>query len=319
MTTATAPRTDIHRTSQIVTEEYAYVFTFAHARMCGGWPEPSFNFNCALDRAEGGRRDRDATGEHVGGIHRADGRCCIVGLQAQRAVGAAKFADHGSPSTCTVCGARFNDGDVWFHEPTSTYLFIGHECAEKYQLLADRGDYNAFTTSRERGRAAYRLAQARKSAYDTFCEKHEGLAADLKVPHRIVEDIASKLRRYGSLSDAQVALVRKLANEVRNPPPAEAHVPAPEGRVEVTGTVVSIKPYTSDLYGTTMKMTVKVETPKGSWLCWGTVPAAIDPRRGDQVTFSATLKHGNEPHFAIYSRPTKARLVTPAPAQPQAA
>ncbi len=78
----------------------------------------------------------------------------------------------------------------------------------------------------------------------------------------------------------------------------ERHVAAPTGRVEVTGKVVSVKVHESD-YGSQLKMTVKVETPEGSWLVWTTVPAQIAEQeiKGKTVRFTATLSAGNTPPF----------------------
>jgi len=132
------------------------------------------------------------------------------------------------------------------------------------------------------------------------------------------------------MSEKQIALVQKLAAEVRNPPAQDAHVPAPEGKVVVRGKVVSVK-LVEGAYGVTTKMTVKVTTTDGAWLAWGTCPesllevahraqpgAAHEALRGREVEFSATLSRGRDAHFAIFKRPTKAVLLTPfaAPAPP---
>jgi hypothetical protein len=110
----------------------------------------------------------------------------------------------------------------------------------------------------------------------------------------------------------------------------EKHVPAPEGRVTVRGRVVSKKGVES-AYGWTLKMTVKVETTEGTWLAWGTVPADLaliqHPtieyqqtvlERGDEIEFTATLACGRDAHFAIFKRPTKARVIAFAPREPEA-
>jgi hypothetical protein len=148
--------------------------------------------------------------------------------------------------------------------------------------------------------------------------------------------MAQRFKTSCQLSDKQVAFALKLADEVRNPPPAERHVAAPieEGRQVVRGRVVSLKVHEGH-YGDTLKMTVKIETPDGSWLVWGTCPSAIAgdhltdgdvnaPRemvagveRGDEVEFSAKLKPGRDEHFALFSRPTKATIVRKAEKDPR--
>ena len=56
-------------------------------------------------------------------------------------------------------------------------------------------------------------------------------------------------------------------------------------------------------------MTVKVTTADGVYLVWSTVPAAINPRRGDRVRFTATLSRGRDSHFAFGKRPSKASIL----------
>ena len=317
MTTTT--RQDPHSVGSIVPANYRHVLTYALARTVDGWPEPSFAVNCMLDRRVTARDPATGALTTVAGQHDQDGRCCVVGLLAS----GAKMADHGNTGKCTVCGARFNDGEIWMHVPTGEHVHLGHDCAAKYELCASDGRYAAFVSARTAARQGYRAHTAKARAHDAFCAAHPGLAEDLKADHRIIRDIADKLAQYGSLSDAQVALVSKLANEVRNPRAPEQHVAAPEGKVVVRGAVVSTKVVDSQ-YGSAVKMTVKVETPAGSWLAWSTVPASllsekvISPRTGDYesrplrgltVEFTATLKRGRDDYFAFASRPTKAKII----------
>jgi hypothetical protein len=104
----------------------------------------------------------------------------------------------------------------------------------------------------------------------------------------------------------------------------EPRVSAPTGKTTVRGTIVSTKSYDGE-YGTSYKMLVKTTTPAGSWLAWGTIPRGLFDDcetklenvdgwmvalRGCEVEFTATLTHGDEPHFARCASPTKARIVT---------
>lgn len=124
----------------------------------------------------------------------------------------------------------------------------------------------------------------------------------------------------GGLSTKQMDLAFKLYAETYCParPPRQAavNIPAPEGRLVVRGTVISLKEYSSD-FGDTWKMTVKVTTDAGTWLCWGTAPASLfedvqasgQPVKGLEVEFTATLKRGREAHFALFKRPTGCKIV----------
>jgi len=150
------------------------------------------------------------------------------------------------------------------------------------------------------------------SRQEAFLASHPGLSEALQADHRILRDMAARLAQYGSLSDRQVAFALKLAAEVSSKP-AERRVPAPvaAGRQTVEGTVVSLKSYDGQ-FGVTLKMLVRVDTPDGSWLAWGTVPSGLDQAgvaRGDVVRFDAKLALGDEPHFARFSRPTHGSVV----------
>lgn len=105
--------------------------------------------------------------------------------------------------------------------------------------------------------------------------------------------------------------------------------PAPTGRLEITGTILSAKYVDSD-YGSTLKMLVEGD----GWKVWGTVPKQLaddeygryydaddnDPRYdgiavwtkaliGRKVTFTATVKvNEDDPSFGFFTRPTKATI-----------
>src|SRR5216683_5848618 len=48
----------------------------------------------------------------------------------------------GHIGKCGICGARFLEGDLWQHTVTGDYIHVGHECANKYAMLANRADFN---------------------------------------------------------------------------------------------------------------------------------------------------------------------------------
>ena len=310
---ARTKRSDPHRPGALVPAHYTYVFSFSLASSEGGWPVPSEGINCALDYR---RWEKDADGkEHcINGEHRPDGECCVVGLRGK----GFRFARNGGPGKCDVCGAHYIHGDVWRYVPTGELLFLGHDCAAKYELLADRSAHE-LRMGRLRAAAAAQCEKARRAeAYAAFCGEHAGLAEALEVEHYILLDLKRKLREYGEISDKQVALAHKLADEVKNPPPADMHVPAPTGKQTFRGTIVSKKTHEGG-YGPSVKITVKVTTPAGVWLAWGTAPQALFDQaskhgyrlKGAEVELTATLKAGRDPHFAIMSRPRGTVLAFP--------
>jgi hypothetical protein len=298
-------RTDPHRPGAIVPAEYRYVLSYNLATAMDGWPIPAFGINCAIDRLK-----IDATGHGVeAGKHNEDRRCCVVGL---RTAPGAKFAATGSSGKCSICGAIFVYGDVWQHEPTGEFIHLGHTCAAKYEMLADRSAWELENGRARDAAAAQVTRRQREEARDAFLVANPGLGDDLGLEHRILQDLAAKLYRWGSLTDPQVTLARKIAGEVRNPPPAELVVPAPEGNgITVRGRVVSVKTHES-MYGDVQKMTIKVTTPEGVWLAWSTVPDGLydgTPLRDREVELVGNLTRGSDAHFAFCKRPRKAHFV----------
>jgi hypothetical protein len=318
-------RTDPHRPGAIVPGEYTYVFSYNGSTSQDGWPIPSLGINCELDRRRIWKDEEGKT--HVeNGRHNEDGHCCVVGLihVAKVKWGGRSGVGETGACKCSVCGTHFVYGDVWRHEPSGEYIHLGHECAAKYSLLADRSAWE-IEHGRQRQAAATALLRAQRAEErSAFLAEYPGLEDDLKVDHPIVHDIKDRFVRLCSLSEKQVELVRKLAHEARNPPPPEKHVDAPVGRVTFEGTVVSAKVRDTN-WGSSLKITIKVETEDGSWLAWGTCPAAIlddvskmrsdgertEPLgRGDLVRITATLERGDEPHFCFMKRP-RGQLLTP--------
>lgn len=299
---ARTKRTDAHRPAAIIPAHYECVLQYSLRTTEDGWPVPSCGFDCVTEyRTE----IRDADGKLVrivDGAHMAEDRtCCVMGMRAA----GLPFAAHGGAGNCTVCGARFKHGDVWRHTLTGEHIHLGYDCAQKYIMLVDRSEHE-LKLGRLRAAAAVECLRARKADERTaFLAKHAGLEEALKLNHRITQDIAARFVRDCELSDKQVALVLKLANEAANPKPAETHVDAPTGRVTFTGEVVSVKDVEGD-WGVTLKMVVKVRADGGTWLVWVTAPRDIsrEPElRGCTIECTATLTHGKDKHFAFGKRP----------------
>lgn len=150
------------------------------------------------------------------------------------------------------------------------------------------------------------------------------------------QDLARKYGEMARLSGKQIGwmhfmAIEQIRRDAEPKPEPEQHVAVPveDGRQRVEGEVVSVK-LRSGAYGDAWKMTVKVETPDGSWLVWGTVPRVLedlamdawkaanvgedrdpglyDLLKGRRVAFDAKLTVGREEHFAFFKRPTKPAL-----------
>ena len=275
-----AKRNDIHRPGAIIPANYSYQFSYALASTLNGWPVPAINVDLIIKYKKEGK----------------------------------KFAPTGGAGTCSVCGAHFISGDVWRHDPTGEHIYIGHDCADKYALLADRSSWE-LERKRARDAAAVACIKAEKAERRAeFLADNPGLKEALETDHHIVRDIADRFKQFTSLTPPQVALVFKLAHEAKNPRPVEPKVDAPEGRTSFRGVVVSVKEKDT-AFGIVLKMTVKVDTGAGVWLAWGTAPTRVktsgelfNPERGDVVELTATLKRGDEKYFSFMSRPILTKL-----------
>ena len=135
-----------------------------------------------------------------------------------------------------------------------------------------------------------------------------GLEEALCVRHRIINDMNSKLTKYGELSEKQIAFCIKLADEITIREATEPKIVVTEGRRDLVVTILSCKHYYSDEFGDSYKMFVK--TDAGEKL-WGSVPKGLlstvkhyTELKGLRVEIRATVKGSDKDiYFGIWSRP----------------
>ena len=82
---------------------------------------------------------------------------------------------------------------------------------------------------------------------------------------------------------------------------------APEGRVVITGTVLSFK-WQSSEYGDVLKMLVQDDR---GFRVWGSVPKSLDDaERESRISFTATVSQSDrDTKFGFFKRPTKAAII----------
>lgn len=205
--------------------------------------------------------------------------------------------------TCPRCGGTGRYGSFG-----RCFKCHGNGGEAVLQSVLDRRKRDRERRQRRKEEKRQREQAERNAQAEAFLAANPGLKAAFEADldnnrnQAILDDMHNRLRRWGTLSEKQVAFALRLANPTPEPPAG----PVPEGRVEVEGVVLTLKENDWGQY----KMLVRLEN--GSKL-WGTCPAAIDPKRGDKVAFTATCK-AKERSFGFYSRPTKARVVEEAKA-----
>jgi predicted transcriptional regulator len=142
------------------------------------------------------------------------------------------------------------------------------------------------------------------------------LAEALSGDHHILQDLAAKLRRWGSLTDAQRALALKIhAQQQQQQAEAAALTDAPEGRHAIEGGVLTARwdaGFTGDQVA---KMLLAVDGDLGRFKVWTTVPAtlvdaveSLGDLRGQRVALTVALTP-KERGFAIGKRPSRAAIV----------
>lgn len=270
----TNTRTDVHRPASLITEDYEYVTSFDTQEGIAHKPESYVTW--------------------------------------RNEIFSKVFAtnDERGMNQCHHCGARMRYTAVLKHVPTGDYIAVGETCLDNRFELAT-ADFHRIRKAAELDRAAQRIVKA----CNEFVAAHPEIAFLLNplpdyAPH-FVHDVKRKFRQYGDISLRQMeAVVRVMAEiEAKQAAPVvvEETAPVVEGRIVVTGTVLSTKWQDND-FGGSLKMLVK---DARNFKVWGTVPSSVEVRKGDTITFTATVtKSDNDEAFGFFKRPSKA-TVTP--------
>jgi hypothetical protein len=127
-----------------------------------------------------------------------------------------------------------------------------------------------------------------------------------------IRDIVGKLVKYGSISAATWALVKKLTERLpeRDKRNAEyaakraeekaAAKPAPTGRIKIEGTVLKVEDKET-AYG--MRTVMVIKSDEG-WCAWGSVPSNATVVKDGRIVFVATLTPSDTDNkFAFFKRP----------------
>jgi hypothetical protein len=319
--TMTTERTDPHRPSAIIPEDYEFV---------------SFEYHGSSDLG------------------------AIMMLQAQREIFRAHmartggtYAKHENSGSCHICGANALYICRWYHAKSNTYIQTGEDCARKLDM--SYGNMNMFRRAIADAREAH--AGKRKAiavlgdagllrAWEIFEAAFPQHTADCKAAgqnaygddngvenpctcdqlarqrawdaweERIIRDIVGKLIKYGSISDKQRDFIGKLLTKIDQRPIIEAQraaeheaaAPVPTGRVRIIGTVIGTKVvedrwayrgyHSRDVAEKTM-LIIKSDT---GFKVYGSRFNCL--KKGDTVDMMATCEPSkDDPKFGFYKRP----------------
>lgn len=186
-------RTDLHRPSVIVPEDYRFV---------------------ACDYYGSGLDALGYVGDRM--AFRAD---------MERTGG--RFSGHEHGGTCHVCGASALYVAKYHHKPTNSYIVTGLDCAEKMDI-ADEVAFRSFKKRIAAGRKMFRgLAKAQETLNTVGLQAAWAIySATDRTGHakaeEIVFDIVGKLVKYGSISDPQTALISRLLGDIAARPARQA-------------------------------------------------------------------------------------------------
>lgn len=278
-------RNDPHRPASLVTEDYEYMWSGDNTPEFGpGWAMQGGDYALELSR-------RLARTDRLGRL----------------------------THQCHHCGAHLRYFAILEHKPTGDLIAVGETCLDN-RFDRATADFQKMRKAAELDRAKMRI----KTAVAEFVSNNPDLAwmAEKVTPepfaaNGFLSDVARKLRQYGEISPNQYNAVVRVALDVvaraEAPVVVEETAPVIEGRIVVTGMVLSTKWQDSD-FGGSLKMLVKDDR---NFKVWGSVPSSATVYKGDRIVFTATVeKSDKDESFGFFKRPTKA-VVTPAPEEPE--
>lgn len=224
--------------------------------------------------------------------------------------------EQGQRLRCQVCGQPLLYASEAVHKPTNRGLFIGRECAHQIHGLTG-------LSTLDMKRLKQRLHTRQR--FHKLVKDRPRLAPVIEwargsESHYIARDIVSRFGEGRKLSFKQWRLLAKLhrgslERAKREAQWAEEKASAPalvEGRQEIEGVILKVDERETD-WGWVQKITLKMDNAN---VVWGSLPSAISNcDKGDRVAFTATVQLSDkDEHFGFFKRPSKARVIQPAPA-----
>ena len=285
-------RTDIHRPSAIIPDDYEYI-------ACELVPGPYGGAMALLPE-----RER---------------------IRAHMALTGGTYSRHEHGGNCHICGSvNLIYSILYYHAKSNSYIRMGEDCARKLDF-GGTAEMNIF---RAKVRQEMELAKGNDKAQRILAEKGLSHLWDIFRPpstitlqyeEHTIADIVGKLVKYGSVSDKALGFAQSLFDRIgkRDQIAAEraakdaARADLPnfgDARVKITGTVLSIKGVDTQFGFVTKAL---IEHSDG-WKVYGTLPTLTNGcEKGNVIEFFARIQRSkDDPKFGFFSRPTKGLLIS---------
>jgi hypothetical protein len=230
----------------------------------------------------------------------------------------------GSSGTCGHCGAHMSYFALMVREESQEYIHVGETCLDNRFGLETAEQFQKLRVTRRLNRER----ATRNERLEKLLDENPELRRLVLEPQEILEttgflkSIRDKMIENARLSEAQIGLIKrhyaslarkeqwKEERQQRAALLASQGIQAPEGRLQVEGTVLSSKIQASD-YGVVTKIAVRDDS---GWTLWVTLPSNLEKEniKGRRIRLTATLERSKQdPAFAFGKRPSKGEFVEP--------
>lgn len=228
---------------------------------------------------------------------------------------------------CTICGNHLRY--VVACDSEYGMFLVGEDCAESLQIASRLGT----RISDLRAKAGERRESLKAEALRADILEHDPELADaltLRERSDFLEDLYRKLGRRPH-SDKQREAAIRTAKGIRRRDEQQAawdamsHIPVPEGKQTVTGTVVSVRHEESNFGYRPKVVTKMLVVDDRGFKVWVTCPAGLRNEipdhpgevtvgshdiAGSRVSFDATLQRSDrDERFGFGSRPSKPKML----------
>lgn len=232
-----------------------------------------------------------------------------------------KMGQNDAAGDCYHCGAHLTYYAIMKHLPTRELIRVGETClANRFERAT--AEFRVLHKQAALDRTAHRIKMKRLAwfAGNPDREVAFGWAGDRVEAgdygwEGTRDTFVRSITRYGDTSDKFVRLImRDMARTerfeaeraARDAKDAAEATDVIEGRIVITGEVLAVKWQEND-FGGRLVMTVKDDR---GFKVWGSVPRAIEPKRGERVEFTGTVTKGDrDPSFGFFKRPSNAMVL----------